>query len=61
VIRLADPTTRTRVRPFFARDIAQHEENAMKKKTEKTDGKKGKEKILTGKYWYDPTCGPIRP
>ena len=35
--------------------------NAMKKKDEKRDVKKGKETLLGGKYWYDPMCGPIRP
>jgi hypothetical protein len=33
----------------------------MKKKAEKKGDKKGKEKMLTGKYWYDPMCGPIWP
>ena len=33
----------------------------MKKKAETKDLKKSKEKMLTGKYWYDPMCGPIRP
>jgi hypothetical protein len=33
----------------------------MKSKETKKDAKKGKEKMLTGKYWYDPMCGPIRP
>ena len=33
----------------------------MKKKEETKDPKKGKEKMLTGKYWYDPMCGPLRP
>jgi hypothetical protein len=28
----------------------------MKKK----ETKKGTEKALNGKYWYDPTCGPVR-
>jgi hypothetical protein len=32
-----------------------------KKEEEKKDVRKGKEKILTGKYWHDPMCGPIRP
>lgn len=33
----------------------------MKKKAETKDLKKGREKMLGGKYWYDPMCGPIRP
>jgi len=33
----------------------------MRKKTERKDDKKGKEKMLTGKYWYDLMCGPVRP
>jgi len=33
----------------------------MKSKETKKDAKKGKEKMLSGKYWYDPMCGPIRP
>jgi len=33
----------------------------MKSRETKKDAKKGKEKMLTGKYWYDPMCGPIRP
>jgi hypothetical protein len=32
-----------------------------KKEEEKKNIQKGKEKMLTGKYWYDPMCGPIRP
>jgi hypothetical protein len=36
-------------------------DNAMKKKEEKKDVKRGKENALNGKYWYDPMCGPIRP
>jgi len=33
----------------------------MKRKAPKQDAKKGKEKMLAGKYWVDPMCGPIRP
>ena len=34
----------------------------MKYKETKKDAKKGgKEKMLSGKYWYDPMCGPVRP
>jgi hypothetical protein len=33
----------------------------MKKKAEKKDDKKGKERMLIGKYWYDPRFGPIWP
>jgi hypothetical protein len=33
----------------------------MKSKETKKDAKKGKEKMLSGKFWYDPMCGPIRP
>ncbi len=33
----------------------------MKRTETKKDAKKGKEKMLTGKYWVDPMCGPIRP
>jgi hypothetical protein len=33
----------------------------MRKKEEKKNDKKGKDKMLAGKYWYDPMCGPIRP
>jgi hypothetical protein len=33
----------------------------VKTREEKRDARKGKEKMLTGKYWYDPMCGPIRP
>ena len=33
----------------------------MKKKVTKKDVKLGKEKILNGKNWIDPMCGPIRP
>jgi hypothetical protein len=33
----------------------------MKKKVAKKDVKAGKEKILNGKNWIDPMCGPIRP
>lgn len=33
----------------------------MKKKEQKKDVKKAKEEMLTGKYWVDPMCGPIRP
>jgi hypothetical protein len=36
-------------------------DNAMKKKVEKKDVKRGREKALNGKYWYDPMCGPVRP
>jgi hypothetical protein len=31
------------------------------KKAPKKDIKRGKEKALDGKFWYDPMCGPIRP
>ena len=30
----------------------------MRKKETKKDVKTGKEKMLIGKYWYDPMCGP---
>lgn len=33
----------------------------MKRKETKQNANKGKEKMLTGKYWNDPMCGPIRP
>ena len=33
----------------------------MRKERREKGHKKGKEKMLTGKYWYDPMCGPIRP
>jgi hypothetical protein len=33
----------------------------MKRKETKQDAKKGTEKMLTGKYWNDPMCGPTRP
>jgi hypothetical protein len=32
----------------------------MRKKVTKKDAKTGKEKILSGKYWNDPMCGPVR-
>jgi hypothetical protein len=32
----------------------------MKAKETKKEVKKGKEKILNGKYWTDPMCGPVR-
>jgi hypothetical protein len=32
----------------------------MRKKEPKKDAKTGKDKILSGKYWYDPMCGPVR-
>ena len=33
----------------------------MKRKDTKRDVKKSAEKILKGKFWIDPMCGPIRP
>jgi len=33
----------------------------MRKKETKKEVKKGQEKMLSGKYWVDPMCGPIRP
>lgn len=33
----------------------------MRKKEVKKEVKKGPEKMLTGKFWVDPMCGPIRP
>jgi hypothetical protein len=30
------------------------------RKKETKDAKTGKEKILSGKYWNDPMCGPVR-
>ncbi len=33
----------------------------MKRTEPKKDEKKGKEKMLNGKYWNDPMCGPLRP
>jgi hypothetical protein len=32
----------------------------MRKKETKQDVKTGKEKILNGKFWVDPMCGPVR-
>jgi hypothetical protein len=32
----------------------------MRKKETKKDVKTGKEKILNGKFWVDPMCGPVR-
>ncbi len=32
----------------------------MRKNVTKKDAKTGKEKILSGKYWNDPMCGPVR-
>jgi hypothetical protein len=32
----------------------------MRKKVTKKDAKTDKEKILSGKYWNDPMCGPVR-
>jgi len=33
----------------------------LKKKEETKELKRGKDKMLGGKYGYDPMCGPIRP
>jgi hypothetical protein len=33
----------------------------MRKKETKKAAKKGQEKMLNGKFWVDPMCGPIRP
>ena len=33
----------------------------MTKKETKKETKKGPEKMLTGKFWVDPRCGPVRP
>lgn len=33
----------------------------MRKKELNTEAKKGREKLLNGKYWVDPMCGPVRP
>ena len=33
----------------------------MRKQETKKDVKKGQEKMLNGKYWVDPMCGPVRP
>jgi hypothetical protein len=32
----------------------------MRKKETKKDVRTGKEKILNGKFWVDPMCGPVR-
>jgi hypothetical protein len=32
----------------------------MRKKETKKEVKKGQEKLLNGKYWVDPMCGPVR-
>jgi len=33
----------------------------MKRSETKKDAQKGKDRMLVGKYWNDPMCGPIRP
>lgn len=33
----------------------------MKRTETKKEVKKGKDRMLAGRYWNDPMCGPIRP
>ena len=44
-----------------ANRINTQKETAMKRKETKKGIRTGKEKILDGKNWIDPMCGPIRP